>query len=581
LDYEGLLPSSDSSASTATICEVAYNFEEDPEKAFRCDVFFRDEGDVRRELDGFFRDFQARKDLLEDGPDNEGGDRSDQAWDESVKEADSNIQCVKDKIFAIWGKTIYDLDGMCTDDLLRPDDPAMDFIRLQKQTVYSHDTSDFAEKIRRFLDSSQSEIQVARPEGLAKTMSLWPLIKMAKLFVKADILKSGLVLVDLPGLSDVVGARAQLAEEYYGKLEVTMVVTPIVRGADEMTGVGLMSRNQALNMKMDGKYDHRSFCVVLSKADHVDWPQSDRLSMPMVRKVKAEGDKLRSATKRATKEIESLEKRRGKAKNREEKKGINGKIKSAQRRLSALRTARKRHQRDARAKLGTASFNYRQTRDKPLFERIRDYLKEQHNNMRERSRGSISAKFEDPQIFAVGTKAYWDLKAKRIVEPGFPTPRHTGIPALRQWLREVTIPSREKTTLGLLKEYQEFYNNLQTWSDNTCVVQRIKFSPEEFEDHILNPMLEELKGLLKTELRTFEKDIANCDPLRGYRDAIKECQKKLCEVVKNWARRFPGDKYRRQRVNHMTFAAIIRRSGGPFISNAGGVKTQYHWMEDL
>ncbi|KAK0743019.1 hypothetical protein B0T18DRAFT_467953 [Schizothecium vesticola] len=581
LDCEGLLSSSDSSASTATICEVGYNSEEDPDKAFRCDVFYRDEADVRRELDAFFRDLQSRKELLEACLGKEGGGhQSEEAWEEAVKEFDSNIQCVLDKILAIWGRTIYDLDGMSTDDLLRADDPAMDFIRLQKQTFYGHDMSDFSEKIQRYLDSSQSEMEVARRKGWAQKMSLWPLIKMVKLYVKADILKSSIVLVDLPGLSDVVGARAQLAEEYYGKLDVTMVVTPVVRGADEMTGVDLMSRNQALNMKMDGKFDHKSFCVVLSKADVTDWPQSDRPSMPMVRKVNAEGNKLRAEMARVKKEIKSLKKRRAKSKQKAQGLALNAKLKEAQKALKTCRATKKHHARGARAKLGTANFNYRQARDKHQFTRISKMLQQQHKSMRERSRSSLPTEFKDPRIFSVGTKAYWCLKSGKYVE-GYPTIRYTGIPELRQWLKEVTIPIREKITVAPLKEYQKFYNSLQTWSDNLCMVRRVKFSAEEFEEHTLNPMLEELQGLLKAELRTFERNIRNCDPLLGYTAAIEKCQQELCEVVQSWARRYPSNKNRLQLLNHMTFGAIIRRNGGPFTSNAGGKKTYYHWMEDL
>ena len=581
LDFEGLLSSSDSSASTATICEVGYNFEEDPDKAFRCDVFYCDEADMRSELDGFFRDFQARKELLEAYPGKEGGGHlSEEAWEEAVKEIDSNIQCVLDKILAIWAKTIHDLDGMSTDNLLRADDPAMDFIRLKKQTVYGHDISDFSEKIQRYLDSSQSEMEVARPEGWAQKMSLWPLIKMVKLYVKAEIFKSGIVLVDLPGLSDVVGARAQLAKEYYGKLDVTIVVTPIVRGADEMTGVDLMSRNQALNMKMDGKFDHKSFCVVLSKADVTDWPQSDRPSLPMVRKVKAEGNKLRAEMARVKKEIKSLKKRRTRSKQKAQGLALNAKLKEAQKALKTCRTTKKHHARGARAKLGTASFNYRQARDQRQFSRISKMLQQQHKNMRERSRGSLPTEFKDPRIFSVGAKAYWDLKSGKYVE-GYPTTRCTGIPELRQWLMEVTIPIREKITIASLKEYQGLYNSLQTWSDNLCIVRRVKFSAEEFEEQILNPMLEELQDLLKAELETFEADIRNCDPLLGYTAAIEKCQRELCEVVQSWARRYPSNKQRLQLLNAMTFAAIIRRNGGPFTSNAGGKSTNYHWMEDL
>lgn len=174
-------------------------------------------------------------------------------------------------------------------------------------------------------------------------MALWPLIKRVKLFVKADILKSGIVLVDLPGLSDVVGARAQLAEEYYGKLGVNMIVTPIVRGADENTGVNLITRNQALNMKMDGKFDSKSFCVVLSKADVLDWPKSDAASMPMYNKVMAAGRQLDAGMDRLEKDIGKLKRRREKSKKKPEKEDLKSQIKKARRALSKMRTAKKRN----------------------------------------------------------------------------------------------------------------------------------------------------------------------------------------------------------------------------------------------
>lgn len=579
LDCEGLLPSSDSSASTATICEVAYNFDDDPDNALRCDVFFCEEDDVRRELDGFFRDWQARKDLLEGDSDDESDDESDQAREEAIKEADSNIQCVNDKISAIWGRKM-NLDQMSTNDLLREDDPAMDFIGAQKITVYDRDLFGFTAKTRRYLDSTQSEMDVQRPEGYGQKMALWPLIKSVKLFVKADILKSGIVLVDLPGLSDVVGARAQLAEEYYGKLGVNMIVTPIVRGADENTGVNLMTRNQALNMKMDGKFDSKSFCVVLSKADVLDWPKSDAASMPMYNKVMAAGRQLNAGMDRLEKDIGKLKRRREKSKKKPEKEDLKSQIKKARRALSKMRTAKKRNQRNAMDKFGAASFTYRQARDKPLFERISNILRQKHDSMRARSRGCTPADFKDPKIFSVGTKAYWDLKSELYVE-GFPDTRYTGIPALRQSLEEVTVPSRENKTIALLKEYQAFYNNLQTWSDNLFEVERVKLSAEELEEQIVNPMLEELKELLKAELRNLEKSIRECDPLKGYKDAVDKCQKELCKEVEKWARRYPDDRFRLESLNHMTFAAIIRRFGGPFTSKAGGTKTHYHWMGDL
>jgi gas vesicle protein len=101
-------------------------------------------------------------------------------------------------------------------------------------------------------------------------MAVWPLIDHVNIYVKADILKGGLVLVDLPGLSDIVESRAAVARKYYQNLAVTAIVTPWVRAADERTAVSLMTENQELSMRMDGKFDGRSFGVVLSKADDID-----------------------------------------------------------------------------------------------------------------------------------------------------------------------------------------------------------------------------------------------------------------------------------------------------------------------
>lgn len=559
---------------------MAYNLDQDPQNAFRVDILFRDMDDMRSELDGVFRDLEARKALVDGSPDDDGDHRSDQEKEDAIKEADSNLSCGLDKIFAVWGMTRHQLDGMSPDDLLQEDDPAMDFIGLQKLTVYGRDISEFTKKTRRYLDSTHSEMDVQRPDGEAQKMSLWPLIKKVKLFVKADILKCGLVLVDLPGLSDVVGARARLAEEYYGKLAVTMIVTPIVRGADEITGVNLMTKNQALNMKMDGKFDHKSFCVVLSKADVLDWPKSDPASMPMYRAIMAAGRQLNADIERAEKDIGKLKKRRGKSKQKPEKNDLNAQIKKAQRALSKLRTEKKRNRRDAVAKCGMASFKYRRAREKPLSQKISRILRQTHDNMRETSQVSTPADFKNPKIFSVGTKAYWDRKSDIYVE-GFPDTRYTGIPALRQWLKEVTVPIREKATVALLKEYQAFFNSMQTWSGNLFTVERVMLSAEELEEQITNPKLEDLNNLLRVPLRELQKGIRERNPLNDCKEAIDRCEKESRNVVERWPLRFPDDMYRRQWLSHMTISAIIRRGGGPYISNAGGKKTFYHWMEDL
>ena len=75
---------------------------------------------------------------------------------------------------------------------------------------------------------------------------VWPLIEEVDLKVKSDLLKNGLVLVDLPGLSDATGSQEAVAQSYFSKLAVITIVSPAVRAADKKTGTELLSRWQRI-----------------------------------------------------------------------------------------------------------------------------------------------------------------------------------------------------------------------------------------------------------------------------------------------------------------------------------------------
>lgn len=47
-----------------------------------------------------------------------------------------------------------------------------------------------------------------------KTIEFWPLIKVVRIYTKADVLSTGAVIVDLPGVQDSNAARAAVAANY-------------------------------------------------------------------------------------------------------------------------------------------------------------------------------------------------------------------------------------------------------------------------------------------------------------------------------------------------------------------------------
>jgi hypothetical protein len=126
-------------------------------------------------------------------------------------------------------------------------------------------------KLRRmvtpFLDSSLSQ------NGSALKLAVWPLVKEVHMFVRSDILKSGMTLVDLPGCGDATASRSEIAKAFTHQLDVRMVVSPIHRAADEAQGQALMLTGfDEAQMKISGKPDGHGFGIILTMSDHLEVP---------------------------------------------------------------------------------------------------------------------------------------------------------------------------------------------------------------------------------------------------------------------------------------------------------------------
>jgi len=257
LETPELLPSSNSEAATSTVCKVSWNNDDDPSRSFRAEIVFRSSQDVEQELVRLFATMAQR---------DQGGDDGDMEDDnaafnrmEEEAEIESEISEGLEKIKAIWGLDEDALAGMSVQDLLTSNHEVLELLGTTK-TISSGNTEHFAECVKSYLDSSET----------AQGFKAWPLITEARLFVKAPLLRHGIVLVDLPGLSDAVESRAQVAEKYRQKLGITAIVTPARRAIDEKTGVQLMSEYQTLRMQLDGAYHKKGFCVVVSQIDEID-----------------------------------------------------------------------------------------------------------------------------------------------------------------------------------------------------------------------------------------------------------------------------------------------------------------------
>ncbi|KAK3948301.1 hypothetical protein QBC32DRAFT_381705 [Pseudoneurospora amorphoporcata] len=596
LGFKDLLPPNDALVATAAICQVAYNYCDDPKKAFRAEISFRKHMEVKHELNKFFEDIKLRDQLLngrgefeDDDDDKEGLDNGD------LGEVIERINATAEKIGPVWGYTLTELEGMSTQDLLTKSDPAVKLPSTTKK-INSPDLATFAPAIKPYLDATTTSIS-GRAGRETRDMAVWPLIDHVKVYVKTDILRGGIVLVDLPGLGEIVESRAAVAKKFYDKLTVTIVVTPSVRAAGEKTAVDLMTENQEITMRMNGKLGDRGYCIVLSKADDgIDWEttarnqrRQDDIKMmgDLHKKILEETAAVRKLKTELQKPLGSLTKNNKISK--EKKRILLNELRDKREKKRKHLKARNDLQRQKKEFHWSQIFTAVQFRSALLERDINRYLRGKHAVFMKNCPGA-DAPYCPPKIFPISVRAYWPLRRRIENAPdalqeepmeGFPDEAYTGIPALKSWLYEATIPPRERHMKTLLHRLVGLYNNLQTWSDQECEKIKLHMTPEELQEKYLNPEYMILEKKLRTFGAVLSKDVADCNPLKNTNKALATCVEKCIDQVNNWIYKDPQGANPHAKLAYATFLAIIKAGGGCFFSRAKGQRIIYDWMDGL
>ncbi|RYP36810.1 hypothetical protein DL767_003200 [Monosporascus sp. MG133] len=100
-----------------------------------------------------------------------------------------------------------------------------------------------------------------------RIMELWPLIKVVRVQTKADVLSTGAVIVDLPGVEDSNAARAAIAGKYIEKCHGIWIVANIQRAVDDKSAQNLLSRTFKHQLQLDVNLSNITF--ICSKTDDI------------------------------------------------------------------------------------------------------------------------------------------------------------------------------------------------------------------------------------------------------------------------------------------------------------------------
>ncbi|KAK8020314.1 hypothetical protein PG990_005452 [Apiospora arundinis] len=241
-----LLPTNGMRACTAAVTEISWNDSTKPDESYRAEVEFISLEDWKRELEHLYSD------LLVDGV---------VSKDASNKKTEAGIAMAKIR-------SVYPyLDD---EFLLRKNakqlahDKSLREILGTTMTFKADSASKLYQQIKPYMDSNDA----ARRRKVTDNndpVELWPLTKVVRIYTKADVLSTGVVLVDLPGCGDANAARGTVAEKYMEKCTSIWIVAPISRAVDNKAAQHLLGESFKMQLKYDGNYTNITF--ICSQSD--------------------------------------------------------------------------------------------------------------------------------------------------------------------------------------------------------------------------------------------------------------------------------------------------------------------------
>ncbi|KAF7163976.1 hypothetical protein CNMCM5623_008637 [Aspergillus felis] len=231
IDEEGMLATNCMRAATAVATEVAYN---DGPRRYKAEVQFIQPEEWKRELEILCHE------MLDENPDINA------------------IKTTREKIKAVYPE----LDnGHLADTTMERllGHPRITNLLGSSLAIEEDHPRIFGDKLKPYIDSKSGTAR----EGAG----LWPLIKTVRLYVKAQALATGAVLVDLPGLYDSNAARVAVADDYLKRCAAHWIVAPINRAVDDKIAQSLVSKHLKSQMIFDCICDSLTF--ICTKTDDI------------------------------------------------------------------------------------------------------------------------------------------------------------------------------------------------------------------------------------------------------------------------------------------------------------------------
>ncbi|KAI7088860.1 hypothetical protein KC356_g3005 [Hortaea werneckii] len=255
LDEERLVPTNCMRACTAVVTELSYNHSNSETSRYRAEIQFIEPEEWRKEL----------KILFEEVFDENG------TITREISNPDSQAGIAYAKIRAVYHRHTKEMLANSTIDSLMRAKSVTDVLGTTRR-INEKEPHDFYRRLQNYVDSKEKGTEKLDKNGNKITnpkreFEFWPLIKVVKIYTKADALSTGAVIVDLPGVHDSNAARAAVAENYMKQCTGLWILAPINRAVDDKAAKTLLGDTFKRQLKYDGTYNAVTF--ICSKTDDI------------------------------------------------------------------------------------------------------------------------------------------------------------------------------------------------------------------------------------------------------------------------------------------------------------------------
>ncbi|KAI7160752.1 hypothetical protein KC349_g3303 [Hortaea werneckii] len=255
LDEERLVPTNCMRACTAVVTELSYNHSDSEASRYRAGIQFIEPEEWRKELKILF----------------------DEVFDENgtitreKSNPDSQAGIAYAKIRAVYHRHTKEMLANSTIDSLMRAKSVTDVLGTTRR-INEKEPHDFYRRLQNYVDSKEKGTEKLDKNGNKITnpkreFEFWPLIKVVKIYTKADALSTGAVIVDLPGVHDRNAARAAVAENYIKQCTGLWILAPINRAVDDKAAKTLLGDTFKRQLKYDGTYN--AVTSICSKTDEI------------------------------------------------------------------------------------------------------------------------------------------------------------------------------------------------------------------------------------------------------------------------------------------------------------------------